>query len=189
MDVSPAVERSSDDRSASPDSTTVTVPETYLEFYQREWRPAVALAYALCADRAIAEEVAQESLIVAFDKWATISAYDVPGAWLRRVVARKATSVVRRRVAEAKALTRWGQRERPSTMPMPAEDHEVWGIVAKLPRRQAQVIALHYLEDLDAKRIATILDCGEATVRVHLHRGRRTLAQQLGGLDVGEGET
>lgn len=166
--------------SAASATTDVQPTQTYREFYTREWRPAVALAYALCGDRAIAEDIAQEALAAAYSKWATISAYDAPGAWLRRVVTRKATSVIRRRFAETRALTRWRVRDERPRLDVEESDAEVWRLVAALPRRQAQAIALHYLEDMSSKHIADILECNEATVRVHLLRARRTLAGQLG---------
>jgi len=49
-----------------------------------------------------------------------------------------------------------------------------------LPRRQAQTVALFYLEDRSTEEIAAILGCAESTVRVHLHRARSTLARDLG---------
>ena len=49
-----------------------------------------------------------------------------------------------------------------------------------LPERQAQCVALHYLEDRSIDEIADILDCAPATVKVHLFRGRQTLADRLG---------
>jgi DNA-directed RNA polymerase specialized sigma24 family protein len=41
------------------------------------------------------------------------------------------------------------------------------------------VVALHYLEDLSVRQIAMVLNCAEGTVKVLLHRGRRTLAHRL----------
>jgi RNA polymerase sigma-70 factor (ECF subfamily) len=165
----------------SPLRETEQRPTTsYREFYTEEWRPAVALAYALCGDRGLAEDIAQESLVAALRKWSTISTYDLPGAWLRRVVVHKASSVMRRRIAEASSLARWRARPTRPELDLDEHDAEVWRLVAALPRRQAQATALHYLEDMSSKQIADILGCNEATVRVHLLRARRTLAVQLG---------
>ena len=49
----------------------------------------------------------------------------------------------------------------------------------RLPRRQAQAIALHYLDDLSVADVATILEISPDTVKVHLHRGRPALADAL----------
>jgi RNA polymerase sigma-70 factor (ECF subfamily) len=57
--------------------------------------------------------------------------------------------------------------------------------VRALPKRQSQAIALHYLEDLPVAEIAEILECAESTVKVHLHKGRKRLADRL-DLDLGE---
>jgi RNA polymerase sigma-70 factor, ECF subfamily len=62
---------------------------------------------------------------------------------------------------------------------LPTTDHEFWDAVRGLPDRQAQAIALHYLEDRPVADIAEILGCAPATVKVHLHRGRRALADAL----------
>jgi RNA polymerase sigma-70 factor (ECF subfamily) len=58
-------------------------------------------------------------------------------------------------------------------------DAVFWQQVRSLPRRQAQSVALFYLEDRSAEEIAEILHCSISTVRVHLHRGRTTLERQL----------
>ncbi|MEO9223551.1 MAG: sigma-70 family RNA polymerase sigma factor [Acidimicrobiales bacterium] len=57
-----------------------------------------------------------------------------------------------------------------------------------LPARQAQSIALRYLDDLSVAQIADVLDVAESTVCVRLHRGRIVLAQKL-GLDLAGRET
>ena len=60
-----------------------------------------------------------------------------------------------------------------------AEDADFWKAVRNLPKRQAQVIALHYLEDRPIAEIAQVLGCSQNTVKVHLHKGRDRLARRL----------
>ena len=60
------------------------------------------------------------------------------------------------------------------------EAGEFWHAVRRLPKRQAQAVALHYLEDAPVAEIAAIMDCAENTVKVHLHRGRQALAARFG---------
>ena len=62
---------------------------------------------------------------------------------------------------------------------LPVEDAGFWKAVRALPARQAQAIALHYMEDRSVAEIADILDCSQNTVKVHLHKGRATLARKL----------
>ncbi len=148
-------------------------------FYRAEYRKVVGLAYALSGSRLAAEDLAQEGFIAAHKRWDQIGRYDQPSAWVRRVVANLAVSRFRRLAREAKVVTRLRRHEAlPALEP---EDDEFWGAVRALPTRQAQAIALFYLEDLPISQIAHILECSEATVRVHLHKGRTRLSQVLGG--------
>jgi RNA polymerase sigma factor (sigma-70 family) len=134
----------------------------------------------LTGSRVVAEELAQEAFLAAYRQWGTVGVYDEPGAWVRRVAVNQAASRGRRRAAEARALLRLGPRTTTVFDPMPVEDEAFWAEVRDLPGRQAQVVALRYLEDRSVDDIAGILGCAPATVRVHLHRGRKNLAERLG---------
>ena len=148
-------------------------------FYRREYREVVGLAFALSGSRIAAEDIAQDAFVAAHKRWEQVGRYDKPEAWVRRVVANLAVSAFRTRVREAGALARLKPRSS-YLPPMPDEDADFWKAVRSLPRRQAQVIALHYLEDRPVADIAEILGCSEATVRVHLHKGRAGLSRRLG---------
>jgi RNA polymerase sigma-70 factor (ECF subfamily) len=148
-------------------------------FYAREFPIMVTLAYVLSGNRWAAEDLAQEAFLAAHQEWDRIGGYDRPGAWVRQVVMNLSVSAFRRRVVEAKALARMALGQTPSVSEMPAESAEFWQTVRSLPKRQAQVISLHYLEDLSVAEVAAILGTAEGTVKKHLHDGRRTLARRL----------
>ncbi len=154
--------------------------KTFEQFYRDEYRGVVGLAYALSGSRLAAEDLAQEAFIAAHRRWDRIGGYDRPDAWVRRVVSNMAVSAFRKRMSEAKAVARLA-RDRPTTVEaLEPEDEEFWKAVRGLPRRQAQAIALHYLDDLPVSEIAEVLECSPSTARVHLFRGRKTLARRLG---------
>lgn len=161
------------------DPTGVVTAETFEEFYRKEYLSVVGLAFALSGTRWVAEELAQEAFIAAHRRWERIAGYDQPGAWVRRVVTNLAVSSIRRRVVEAKALVRLGHGERDPVPERPTGDVEFWEAVRSLPRRQSQVVALHYLEDLPVADIAEVLEMAPGTVKKHLHDGRRELARRL----------
>jgi RNA polymerase sigma-70 factor (ECF subfamily) len=151
----------------------------YDRFYRRELPAMVALAAAITGSTVAAEDLAQEALIRAYRRWDEIGGYEKPGAWVRRVTVNLALSTRRRMGAEVRARLRL---TRPTTLqPHPSEHDHVWAAVATLPGRQRAAVALHYLEDRSVADIAQILDCSESTARVHLHRGRTTLASLLEG--------
>lgn len=148
------------------------------ELYRREFHPLVALAYGLSGNRAAAEELVQEAFVAAHRDWRKIGGYDNPSAWLRRVVLNRSVSALRRRAAERRALTRLGgQRALPDELPEP--DEAVWRAVRALPHRQAQVVALYYVDDRSTADIAAVLGCAEGTVRAQLHKARQSLAKTL----------
>jgi RNA polymerase sigma-70 factor (ECF subfamily) len=166
------------------EAVVVSSTETFETFYLSEYRAVVGLAYALSGNRSIAEDLAQEAFLAAHRNWHRIAGYDRPSAWVRRVVANLSVSAVRRRIAETKALVRLGEREPLSELE--PDDLQFWHAVRSLPRRQSQVIALHYLDDRPVDDIAEILAMAPGTVKKHLFDGRRALARRL---RIEEGET
>jgi RNA polymerase sigma-70 factor (ECF subfamily) len=156
--------------------------EPFDRFYEREFRSVVGLAYALSGSRAASEDLAQEAFIAAHRNWDKVGGYEKPEAWVRRVVSNLSVSRFRKRATELRALTRLaGFRDESVLLPeLPAEAQEFWSNVRKLPKRQAQAIALYYLEDRSVADIAEILECAPNTVKVHLHKGRQKLAERFG---------
>ncbi len=160
--------------------------EDFDAFFRREYRALVGLAVVLTGDRAAAEDLAQDALLAAHRKWSEVAEYDDPGAWVRRVVANRSASSWRRRTRELRAMTRLRSRAVDVDPPLEPPDDEFWDAVRALPARQAQCVALLYLEDRSTAEIAEILGIAPGTVRVHLHEARTTLARQLSERDGDE---
>ncbi len=156
---------------------TIRPAETFDAFYRRELPRLVAFA-AVLSGSAAADDIAQEAMLTAYRQWDMVSGLDQPAAWVRRVCANRALSTLRRRVVEARAMFRIS-RSREHAAPLEDEHERFWAEVRQLPRRQAQVIALHYMYDLSVADVAATLGCAEGTVKVHLSRGRATLAPRL----------
>src|SRR4029453_9745050 len=124
-------------------------PPRFEEVYLREFPRVFALAYALSGSRWAAEDIAQDAFLAAHQQWGRIGGYDDPGAWVRRVAANLAASAGRRRLAGGRGLA-GGEL---SYVALPAEDGEFWRAVRRLPRRQAQVVALVALEELSTAEV------------------------------------
>jgi RNA polymerase sigma-70 factor (ECF subfamily) len=56
---------------------------------------------------------------------------------------------------------------------------EINQLVQRLPEAQQQVITLFYLQDRSVEDVAQMLDLPEGTVKSHLHRARRALADMV----------
>jgi RNA polymerase sigma-70 factor (ECF subfamily) len=157
-----------------------TLTSTFDDFFTAQYRSLLALATALTGNRAIGEDVVQESLFAASRSWAKISGYEDPAQWTRGVVIRRASNVRRGRFREARALRRLaGHRETGEDLHEIVGD-DFWQTVRQLPRRQRECVTLRYLEDRSTAEIAATLNIAEPTVRVHLHAARAALALALG---------
>lgn len=51
--------------------------------------------------------------------------------------------------------------------------------IGKLPQKQAEVFSLVRIEGLGYPQVAAIMECKEATVRTHMHRAVKQLAQLM----------
>lgn len=158
--------------------------ESFERFYVREYGRLVALSYALTGSRANAEDTAQEAMLAVYRRWDEVSRLERPAGWAHRVCANLATSFVRRRVVEARAMLRL--RARPTELAeLEVEDGVFWAEVRRLPARQAQCIALMYVYGYSVAEVAATLGCADGSVKAHLSRGRSRLARRLGEPDVG----
>ena len=143
--------------------TDYAATPTFESFFANEYGRVVGLAFVLCGRRAVAEELAQDAFVQAYRRWSVVSGYDDPGAWVRRVAVNLATSTLRRRTREARALARLAAR-RAAPAELVVANEAFWDAVRHLPRRQSQCVALRYVEDRSIAEIAAVLDIAEATV-------------------------
>jgi RNA polymerase sigma-70 factor (ECF subfamily) len=166
-------------RRASRDDDRAKVSDeeaAYAAFFRAQFGSIVRTIHLIVHDRARAEDISQEAFLQLFRQWSRISAYDRPDAWVRRVAIRLAVRALRRDA--------FWTNVRSLFLPRPTEMDVSVGVdviaaVGRLPRAQRTAIVLHYYEDRPVAEIAQLLGCSEPTARVHLHRGRRRLAELL----------
>ncbi len=162
------------------DTPEVRGSEQFESYVRRDGKRLVGLAYALCGGRAAADDLVQDALLAAYRNWDVVSRLDNPGAWVRRVVANRSVSLVRRQISETRGLARLALHRPVSELPEVSSEAEwIWREVRRLPKRQGQVIALRYVDQLSMSEIADILGCSKTTVNTHLRRARETLNRRL----------
>jgi len=163
-------------------SVDVTIDRVSFEvFYSEQRRPLMALAYAVSGSRIAAEDLAQETLVAAYQSWDRIRQKENPGTWVRRMLLNKASSHYRRRLAEARVLAKGLVGvDRVEFPEVTGDIDRIWAEVRRLPRRQVEVIALAYMEGLSQVEIARVLGISKESVNTHTRRARQTLATALG---------
>lgn len=157
----------------------VRVPGSFELLYQADYAAVVGLVYGMTGSLWVAEDLAQEAFLRAHRDWERVGGMASPGGWVRRVALNLARSRWRRLRSETLARLRIAPPDHVSD-PLPnSQVEEFWAEVRRLPSRQAQAVALHYVEQLSVAEIAETLDVAEGTVKALLHQGRERLRRQL----------
>jgi RNA polymerase sigma-70 factor (ECF subfamily) len=156
---------------------TATAQQDFEEFYRATAPRVVHLVYATTGNMTIAQDSTQEAFARAWQRWATISEYDEPLAWVRTVARRVAISAWRKEQARDRAYVRHGA---PSSTEGPGVERvAVLTALQTLSEPIRESVALHYIADLSVEQIARETGAAVGTVKSHLHRGRRQLAEAL----------
>jgi RNA polymerase sigma-70 factor (ECF subfamily) len=142
-------------------------------FFRAEYPGLVRVLAPIVGDRGGAEAVAQDAFVKAMGRWSKIAGYDRPDAWVRRVAVRDA-------VRAAKRSRREVALHELRAAPVDVDGRlDLYQALARLPARQRAAVVLHHLAGWPTADIAEVLGCADATVRVHLHRGRDRLTATL----------
>ncbi|MCP3974244.1 MAG: sigma-70 family RNA polymerase sigma factor [bacterium] len=146
----------------------------------------VALSYLLSGRSSVAEDLAQEAFLRAHRDWDRVGRMAASGAWVRRVAVNLTMSRFRRLRSEAAARLRLTTV--PGVLDSPGAEYDAfWAEVRALPPRQAQAVALRYVEDMSVAEIAETLEIATGIVKALLHQGRERLQRQLRAKGWGDG--
>jgi len=147
-------------------------------------------SWLMCGKPEDAEEVAQETLLNAFERFDSLRDPERVRSWIFRI-ARNACLMQRRRSVFAPDrelsladLTPDAEPAAPSEPPdarfLRAELRSVLDrVILELPQPYRAVVLLRDIEELSTEDTAQILDLGADVVKTRLHRGRVALRQKL----------
>lgn len=131
-------------------------------------------------------DAVQEAFVEAFRHWGTISSYDDPALWIRRVAINKARDRRRRTNRDARLrlrLVRAGFRSSATGGRAEAERLDVTAAIRQLPIRQQLAVTLYYVADLSIAEVAKTMGVSGGTVKAALHAARKRLAPLLEDAD------
>jgi RNA polymerase sigma-70 factor (ECF subfamily) len=155
--------------------------DDFTEFYAARKDAVLRAVTAATGDRTGAEDAVAEAFTRAYSRWTRVAGHPSPTAWVLRTAFNAYRSGWRRV---------WRERlGGASVEPRPTGGESGFGstdlrlemrrLLAALPRRQREVVALRILADLSAEQVGAVLRIRTATVDVHLHRALRTLRQAI----------
>lgn len=156
------------------------VPDDLEAFLAAERPRLVAAMDLYLGDLGLAEEVVQEACVRAAARWSRVRALESPGGWTYRVARNLATSSLRRRRVERRALQRLPRTEVASDDAADPDGELVRAALRALPDAQREALVLKYYLGLDGPGIAARTGRSHAAVRALLSRGVASLRLQLG---------
>jgi RNA polymerase sigma-70 factor (ECF subfamily) len=146
------------------------------EFYAATYARLVGVVGAVSGDRDEAEEAVQDAFVRLLGRWSTVSSYEDPEAWVRKVALGKLSNRQRKVRNGVRALRRSSTA---LTTPGPEPTGlDLQDALAALPRDQRAVVVLRQL-GLDLQGIAHELDVPLGTVKSRLSRARSALEPLL----------
>jgi RNA polymerase sigma-70 factor (ECF subfamily) len=149
----------------------VNVDPGFEALYEREFASVYRAAFLLCGDRSTAEDAAQEAFARALVRWRRLEGQPWAAGWVMTTAMNAARRAMRKRPPPTV--------EPPST----STDHDgrldVRDAIGRLPARQQEAVALHYLLDLSVSDTAAAMGVTGGTVKAHLSRAREALGAWL----------
>ena len=153
--------------------------EEFVRFVETAGGSLQRLAYLVCGDWHLADDVVQDAFYKLYLCWRRVDRGGNPLGYARRVVVNAAIDVSRRP---------W-RREIPSEPGDDADGHdptavvgareELFVVLGDLPPRQRACVVLRYYEDLSIEQTAELLGCTEGTVKSNCARGLDALRRAM----------
>jgi RNA polymerase sigma-70 factor (ECF subfamily) len=148
------------------------------EFFTAHYDDLARTLTVALADRAAAEEAAQEALTRALRRWRHVRSLDRPAAWLYVV----AMNHVRDRWRREHREPQFADERSAATLDPAggvATAVSVRDAITTLPARQREAIVLRYLADLPLADVAEAMGCAIGTVKATLHQALGALRVEL----------
>jgi RNA polymerase sigma factor (sigma-70 family) len=156
--------------------------QRFARFVEEHMAVVYAAAYSATGDRALSEEVAQETFLCA---WRKLPALDRPPAmpgWLCGIARMMARNVRRRRGREQPLLDEAPVSSAPSPLDVLLAREQgalVRRALARVPRRYREPLVLYYQGEESVHAVAAALGLSEEAVRQRLSRGRKHLRDEV----------
>lgn len=175
-----ATERSEKDRKVTVgDANDGGGEETFESLFRRYYPRLVQALCMITLDRETAADAAQEAFLQLHLDWDRVSHYENPVGWIYRVALNRSRDYGRRsrRLFELGQNQPWTTTDDAGIIWEP--ERGFFEALKRLPQRQRQAAALHYVAGLSQEETADVMGLSEGAVKSHLFRARETLRRNL----------
>ena len=154
--------------------------EEWLRIYRETVHPLYGyLARRTGGDKALTEDIVQESFLRALDSWKTRPVPDAPLAWLKQVARNILIDYLRRKKWDAKAGPDGTVGIDPRTPAGEFESLEIFRAISALGRKKARALEAFYYDGMSVREIADEMAVSERAVEGLLRRARGSLRSLL----------
>jgi RNA polymerase sigma-70 factor (ECF subfamily) len=149
------------------------------------YRAAVVRTAQAIVGREDAEDVAQDSLLLAFKALPSIDDPAKFAAWLSAITRHRAFRFIKREHSRQTGRVDFDEflldqvHSLGHPMVAPAEDDEMRLALENVPADHALVLRLRFFDEMPLKRIAAFLGAPLSTVKWRIHRGKQLLREQI----------
>ena len=157
-----------------------------LEIYNRYYKAMYNIAYRIVKDSYKAEDVMQESFLIAFTKLNTLKDSNVFGAWLKRIVVNNSIADYNKTAKNKDvALDDVMYKMEDTSQGIVTED--LTNVKAKLVVKKIETLkpnynlglTLHLIEGYDYEEVSKIMNISYANCRTLISRAKESLRQKL----------
>jgi RNA polymerase sigma-70 factor (ECF subfamily) len=152
------------------------------ELYRRNVGRVFALCMRMAGDASLAEELAQDVFVRAWERLGTFRGDSAFSSWLHPLTVNVALSerrARRRRTSRFVTTDDLTPFEKPTKIAGPEEGLDLEKALATLPPGARSVFVLHDVEGYRHQEIAELTGVAEGTSKAQLHRARRMMREAL----------
>jgi RNA polymerase sigma-70 factor (ECF subfamily) len=145
---------------------------------------AYSLAFRFVNDHHLAEEIAQDAFIRAYESIALFRGDSGFATWLHRIIVNTALNTIKKNKRRLEhELTGNLHLDDAGSSPLHGDQallpRQIRNALLQLPDMQRTTVILRHLEGYSTQEVSRILGCSQGTVKVHLFRGLRKLRDSL----------
>jgi RNA polymerase sigma-70 factor (ECF subfamily) len=149
-------------------------------FFDQEYTPLLRLMFAMTGSHVEAEELAQEAMTRALERWGRVSAMGSPAGYVYRT----AVNLNRSRLRRLRRQLRGARDFARSSNPDPETVGSLVAALGMLPTAQREALLMVEWLGLRADEASQILGISPSSVRSRVHRAKAALAADEDDPDV-----
>ena len=165
---------------SAPLDGTLSVDEpSFRWFFEAEYKRLCQALLLLTGDTYEAEDLAQEAMTRALERWERVGTMDSPAGYVYRTALNLNRKRIRRLVVTARRAFAYAPPQDDSGTIEDQQD--VRRALAEVSPREREALVLVDWLEMTAEEAGQLLGIAPGTIRVRLHRGRAKLRDRLGG--------